>query len=395
MVSKFEPPTAQRGISERPRQHLVLAALTLLGSTPQECRAAVASLRTIVKAELAGHLAPLEIETGELGYDDPHEDYQLIVTLAISTSGYDRIGAAGDQRPIDLHPAPADVLNPLDPPTGPEIPGEGDLLLHIASDDAVIVEHVLRRVEHELAGQLAVAWAQTGVQRYTTRQKGSKEEQRALIGFLDGTANLSMSNPDDRGLVYVDHTRTDYPANPTSDQYAGASFPADLRQPPAGPEPAILDGGTYVAVEVLAINSGFFDQQPVTEQERIVGRTKLDGAPAGNTMPGSHTLKSNPHRPGTDDEQRRILRRGYSLVRPYGTGLGRGLVFVGFARSLTTQLEFIRRAWINNDNFPTIGAGKDALLFGGSVNPRLLVGGYYFVPPLSKPSDPTSWVIPG
>lgn len=116
----------------------------------------------------------------------------------------------------------------------------------------------------------------------------------------------------------------------------------------------------------------------------IVGRHKVDGSPLEPIQPSSHVAKSNPHRAGTDDEQRRLLRRGYGLVRPYGTALGRGLLFLGFARSLTTQPEFVRRAWINNHNFPTSGAGRDQLLFGG----------YYFVPPLTKPRDLTSWTLP-
>jgi deferrochelatase/peroxidase EfeB len=82
------------------------------------------------------------------------------------------------------------------------------------------------------------------------------------------------------------------------------------------------------------------------------------------------------------------------MIRPYGTGLGLGLLFIAFGRSLTTQVEFVRRAWINNKDFPTVGAGQDELLFGGAVNTRALVGAYYFAPPLAKASDATSWVIP-
>jgi Dyp-type peroxidase family len=394
MPSKFEPPTAQRGISERPRQHLILAALTFAGATPSDCRAAVEALRSIVDAELDDRLADPLVETGEIGYEDRHDDYQLLVTFALSTSGYDKLAVPSAQRPIDLHPVPADVLNPLNPASGPEIAGEGDVLLHITSDDAFIVEHVLRRVEHELVTQLTVTWVQTGVQRYTTRQAGSQRDQRALIGFLDGVANLHMGDAPDRGLVYVDHTRIDYPPNPTPDAYAGATFPPDLRQPPTGPEPAACDGGSYMAVEALLINHTWWDQQRVPAQESMVGRTKIDGQPAPNATPASHTLKSNPNRPGTDDNLRRSLRRGFPLIRPVGTGIGLGLLFIAFGRSLTTQVEFVRRAWINNPNFPTADAGQDALLFGGAINTRALVGGYYFVPPLAKPSDPTSWVIP-
>ncbi len=107
-------------------------------------------------------------------------------------------------------------------------------------------------------------------------------------------------------------------------------------------------------------------------------------------MPASHVLNANPGRP--EDLLRRILRRGYALLHPHNGGLGRGLVFIAFGRTLSTQVEFIRRAWINNDNFPHVGAGKD-LLLSVFVEPRLVCGGYYFVPPLQHSSQPWSWVL--
>lgn len=393
MPSDFEPKNAQPGISVRPRQHLILAALDFNGASPSDCHAAMEALRGVVRNELADELADPNTETGELGFESDYDDYELMITLALSTSGYNGLGATEEQRPVDLHPIPPDVVNAADPAAGAEVAGEGDALLHIASNDPYIVEHVLRRIEHELGAQFSVRWVQTGVQRFTDRQKGSREPQRALIGFLDGVANLHMDDAVDRALVYVDHTRTDYPPNPTSDQYTGATFPT-LGEVPTRPEPAALDGGSYMAVEVSVIDTAFFDAQPLAEQEHIVGRTKIAGDPANNADDASHTRKANPHRPGTNDEQRRFLRRGYPLIRTRGNALELGLIFVAFGRTLTTQVEFVRRAWINNPNFPRTGAGQDRLLFGGAVNPQLLVGGYYFVPPLAKHNDLSSWVIP-
>ena len=65
---------------------------------------------------------------------------------------------------------------------------------------------------------------------------------------------------------------------------------------------------------------------------------------------------------------------------------------IAFGRSLSTQVEFVQRAWINNADFPHVGAGKD-LLLSRFVQPRLVAGGFYFVPPLSRSSQPWSWVI--
>lgn len=393
--TKHLPVNAQPGVSEKPREHLLLAALAFSPGDPAACRAALESLRRLVAEELHGRPAAPDTETGELGYQSDHETYGLLVTLGLSTSGYDRLGAGSQERPVDLQPIPGDVTDPTGQGRGPELPGEGDVLLHIASDDVFVAEHVLRRVEHELGDRFGVVWAQTGVQRWNTRQaKDARKESRALNGFLDGTSNLTLSDPEHRALVFTNHRRDDYPPNPTADQYAGAQFPV-LRPPPALPEPAALDGGTYMAVEVLLTDTAAFDGHPVAEQEQAVGRHKVDGTPMVPADPRSHVQKANPDRPGTDDRMRRVLRRGYALLRPHGGRLARGLVFVAFGRSLSTQAEFVRRAWINNPNFPTQGAGQDALLFGDGADPRLLAGGYYFVPPLAKPSDRTSWVLPG
>ena len=398
--TKHEPVNAQPGISDPPREHLVLAAFAFTGVDPGSCLESMRALQAIVRAELAGKPAAPDVETGELGFAAKHDAYQLRVTLAVSTSGYDKLGAGPGERPIDIHPIPPDVLDATGQSRGAEISGEGDVMLHISSDDIFVAEHVLRRVEHELPERFTIVWAQTGVQRFNTRQaaengKSPRKESRALIGFLDGTANLTLSDPQQRALVFTDHTRTDYPANPVPDQYQGALMPTDLRTPPAGPEPAHLDGGTYLAVEVLLINTRAFDANTVAAQEQIVGRTKQTGDPVPGAPANAHVQKANPQRPGTDDEQRRVLRRGYALLRPRDSGLGRGLVFIAYGRSLTTQVEFIRRAWINNPNFPQTGTGQDALLFGGAVEPRLLVGGYYFVPPLRRPHDAASWAVPG
>lgn len=71
-------------------------------------------------------------------------------------------------------------------------------------------------------------------------------------------------------------------------------------------------------------------------------------------------------------------------------GLRRGLVFVAFARSISTQFEFITRAWINNPDFPGPGAGIDRLRAFESV----LWSGYFFVPPLTAPCEGWSWALP-
>jgi deferrochelatase/peroxidase EfeB len=113
--------------------------------------------------------------------------------------------------------------------------------------------------------------------------------------------------------------------------------------------------------------------------------------PNGQTTPfTAHIRKANP-RSSPDDAKRRIFRRGYPLVTASAGGLRRGLVFVCFGRTISTQFEFITRAWTVNPNFPVPGAGEDAFR---AFESAVLAGGYFFVPPLAHPSQPWSWVVP-
>jgi deferrochelatase/peroxidase EfeB len=103
----------------------------------------------------------------------------------------------------------------------------------------------------------------------------------------------------------------------------------------------------------------------------------------------THIRKANPR--GPDDEKRRVFRRGYPLVLATPTGgLARGLIFVCFARTITTQFEFMTRAWTTNPNFPRRDAGIDAF----RQFEHVLCGGYFFVPPLTSGSKPWSWHVP-
>lgn len=146
------------------------------------------------------------------------------------------------------------------------------------------------------------------------------------------------------------------------------------------------------------------------EQEKDVGRRKVTGNPlalrlgradrAGpqadfaaepdraRTPLATHIRKVNPRGPGA--ELRRIFRSGYPSILPSTSGLQLGLAFVCFARTITTQFEFITRAWTTNPNFPRPNAGVDLFRQFEVV----LGGGYYFVPPLEKASQPWSWIVP-
>lgn len=415
----------QSGILNRPPQHLLLVTCAFGSSDP---RATLDALRGLVERELRSDLdAPNppeakeqpSAETGELGFGDDYDRAFLTITLGISSSGFEKLGIAEAERPQDLRPIPWDKL--VDSPPSSE---SGDFVLQICADNLYICEHVVRRIEEEQGQELTVLSTLIGSQRYNSRAgRTSRREGRALIGFLDGTSNLDPRNSDDdRKLVFVDPDNISYPQNPppgelpTPSPYGGEGapkphFPEDLHPVPSS-EPVWTKDGSYMVVRASVFDTRSWDKLAQNEQERSVGRFKVSGAsldlhdedgdlekpPAfafdqTNTavLATAHIRKANP-RGGEEDAQRRIFRRGYPLIGPATGSLQRGLVFVSFGRTITTQFEFIVRAWMRNKDFPVPDAGIDPLF--EKVGETVLGGGYYFVPPLEEKTHPWTWKLP-
>jgi deferrochelatase/peroxidase EfeB len=411
----------QSGITNRPPEHAFVAVWRLETADAASTRAALELLRRIEQDELRSNLdeqtpaTPKETpspETGELGFRDGYDRAHLTITTGLGATAFDKLGIATGQRPQDLIPIPWGDLG--DAPAQSE---QGDLVLQVCSDDVYVCEHVIRRVEQEMAGQLTLVWTQIGSQRYTTRQgRTSRGEGRAVTGFIDGTSNLDPRHTDDgRRLTFVDPDAVpNYPQIPADQPpgYGGApgtAFPPNLRTPPTS-EPEWTRDGSYMVVRASTIDIAAWDSISLGEQEQNVGRFKFSGAsldladdparlddapafesdPSNRTVPiDSHVRKSNPRRP--EDIDRRIFRRGYPLIAPATTGFDRGLLFIAFARSLSTQFEFIFRAWMRNPNFPEHGAGEDRLF---RHEKQVITGGYYFVPPLTSQNQPWSWDLP-
>jgi deferrochelatase/peroxidase EfeB len=412
------------GILNRSPAHLLLAAYDFAGSrAAPDCAATLNKLREIVKRELRSDLDDLtsttpkdvpSAETGELGVVDGYDRAHLTITLGISKSGFDALGIAAADQPQDLIPMPWEQLG-----DSPLVTPNGDLVLQICSDSAFINEHVTRRIDEELGDGLTLAWAVNGDQRYTTRAgRTAREEGRALIGFLDGTDNLQPRHDTaDRRLVFVNpDDLSDYPAIPASGANgpygpAGPVFPTDLRPGPTN-EPAWTRDGTYMVARASVNDLHRWDDVPLAAQEQTIGRFKFSGAALDladvadqlHVEPNfaehqedlrvaltAHIRKANPRRL-PEDLLRRIYRRGYPLIVAHPTlGIGGGLVFVCFARTISTQFEFITRGWTNNPDFPAPGTGIDALRQFDSV---VLAGGYFFVPAIRHTNQPWSWILP-
>ena len=409
----------QAGILNRPPEHLVMASLRFIETDPAAVAAALESLREVVKDELTSDLDPLgdpaqpPAETGELGFAANHDRAHLTITIGFASTAYDKLAIPATDHPQDLVAIPWGLLTDT-----PEIPDSGDLSLQVCADNAFITEHVLRRVEHQLAQHFKVVWAHTGAQRYTSRPgRTARHEGRAWLGFLDGTSNLNPTNdPGDAELTFVDpdnvstYPQFSPPPPATYGQPQGPNFPGDLRVPPSS-EPEWIRNGSYQAVRVSTLDLASWDADSLDGQQHTIGRTKVDGisldvvgqdGATATTPPAfatnqsdtavpvtAHFRRANPRGPG--DDLRRIFRRGYPLYEGGNAGLVRGLVFISYGRTLSTQFEFIFRAWLTNPDFPFPGAGVDALKV---FEKQVLTGGYYFVPPLTHTKQPWSWAVP-
>ena len=418
----------QAGILTHPSGRLNLVQLAFVDRTAAGSHAAVEALRGVLQHELTSDLDPPNppeakdqpsAETGELGFADRYDRAGLTVTVGFSSSAFDALGIAASDRPADLIPIPWQQLG--DNPASAE---SGDICLQICSDDAYVNEHVVRRIEQELSGSLTIVAVYTGTSRYsasqTARNQPPRREARALIGFLDGTSNLHPAdNAEDAELVFVDPAQVgSYPQLPSPQPGGGGpypaqgpNFPTDLRPGPTA-EPAWTAHGSYMTVRASTFDTRAWDALRRTNRStpsafKVSGASldladdpaRLDDPPAFATDQASavvalnsHVRKANPRR-SDEDLLRRIFRRGFPLIQAGDGGLKRGLVFISFARTLSTQFEFIFRAWLRNPDFPSPGAGDDLLLFH-DLGEQVLGGGYYFVPPLRNARQGWSWTLP-
>ena len=185
--------------------------------------------------------------------------------------------------------------------------------------------HALRDILRRTPDLLALRWKIDGFLPPHTIKKLGKETVRNLLGFKDGTANLDAS---DEKLM--------------NEHRLGAAE-AD--------EPAWASGGTYQVVRVIRMFVERWDRTRSIEQQQIIGREKMSGAPLtyanerdtpdyaadpkGERIPlTAHIRLANPRTPGT--EASRILRRGYNYSRGLTNAgqLDMGLLFVCFQADL-------------------------------------------------------------
>ena len=259
------------------------------------------------------------VDSGILGEHPPADNLSIVVGVGASMFD-DRFGLA-DRKPKELVTMPFLANDRLDPKLS-----HGDVSIIFEAGHNDTVQFALRQLMRRTRSDLVLRWMVDGYARGIGAGRASNAATpRNLLGFKDGTANL---NVDDDTLM---------------DRHVWVG--------PDDGEPDWAVGGSYQAVRIIRMFVEFWDRTQLVEQEALIGRAKVSGAPLGLTGEfddpdypedpdgkriklDAHIRLANPRTPETDKNL--ILRRGFNYSRGFdGAGrLDQGLAFIAYQRSL-------------------------------------------------------------
>ncbi|WP_344444074.1 Dyp-type peroxidase, partial [Kitasatospora nipponensis] len=290
----------------------------------------------------------------------------LTVTFGFGATLFERADLAA-RRPPALVALPAFPEDAIDPSRS-----EGDLLVQIGADDALVVFHALRVLQRQALGTATVRWQMTGFARTPGATAGPRTG-RNLMGQVDGTNNPRPTDPDFAARILA-----------------------------TGPD--WLSGGSYLVLRRIRMLLDNWENLPTDRQERVIGRRKSDGAPLSGGVEGTAVDLTRQNPDGTlaipADAHIRVaapaanagaamLRRGFSYadgVRPDGAP-DAGLLFLAFQADPARGFVPVQRALARADGLSRFlrheasglyavppGVTAEAGARGGYVGQALLEG---------------------
>ena len=136
---------------------------------------------------------------------------------------------------------------------------DGDLMLHVAAEDPVVVSTAAGHLLSLVRDHARVRWSLPGFQRSTVAAEDPDATPRNLMGQIDGTVNPHPSE---------------------------AMFDVQVLATHSEPGREWMDGGTYVVIRrIRMLLDDWFTLEP-EEREEAVGRRLPDGAPLGGRYEG-------------------------------------------------------------------------------------------------------------
>ncbi|WP_167143949.1 iron uptake transporter deferrochelatase/peroxidase subunit [Canibacter zhoujuaniae] len=232
-----------------------------------------------------------------------------------------------------------------------EISG-GDLCVQACADDPQVAVHAIRNLARIAVGRAHLRWSQLGFGR-TSATTRAQATPRNLFGFKDGTTSIKAEDSEAlANNVFVQ---------------AGVGVPQ------------WFVGGTYLVARKIQMTIEIWDRQNLAEQERVIGRNKLEGAYlSGGSQAREHDAADFTARDATgeplidvdahvklahpeNNEGVQLLRRGYNYVDGSNDlgQLNAGLFFISFQND---PAKFIRvqnslKSDLLNEYIRHIGSG--------------------------------------
>ncbi|OIH94391.1 Dyp-type peroxidase [Curtobacterium sp. MCBA15_001] len=306
----------QGGIRTDPQRYCVFMTFDLSTSVTTDLQVLLArwsaSIAQLQAGKTVGSVEPAHgdgvgADTGEALDLGPAS---LTVTVGLGPGVFDERFGLASSRPASLAAIPALPSDRLqDGLTG------GDLSLQACADDPQVAYHAVRDLARIARGTATVRWTVLGFGRASAGP--SQTTPRNLMGFKDGTRNIT--------------TDADYDEFVWLDDDAGW-----------------MAGGTYQVVRKVQMNIEIWDADVVSDQQRVFGRTKIEGGPLSggseHATPDFHAAAASGGGTAIDPRSHvalaahenndgvKILRRGYNYtdgLNQYGQ-LDAGLFFAAY-----------------------------------------------------------------
>ena len=252
--------------------------------------------------------------------------------------------------PAGFGPLPAFTVDRLKP----EFSG-GDVLIHVAADDPIVLAHGTRGLVRDSMPFASVRWTQSGF-AHSPGMVPAGLTHRNLMGQVDGTANPVLGSEDFNELVWIED----------------------------GPE--WIRGGTQLVFRRIAMQLDTWDQLGAPAKEEVIGRKLSNGAPLTGTQESdipdlaarhpnglkvipdfAHIRRAAPAAVGE-----RIFRRPFSYeagISPEGS-LDVGLLWTAYQRNMENQYIPIQRRLDELDllNEWTLPIGSAEFAIAGGVS---------------------------
>lgn len=262
-----------------------------------------------------------------IGFRDPTKHLSAIVS--IGSDAWDRLFSG--PRPAELHPF-VELQGPRH--HAPATPG--DVLFHLRAESMDVCFELATKLVEAMSGAITIVDEVHGFKFF---------DNRDLMGFVDGTENPN-------GPVAVNATQI-------------------------GDEDPDFAGGCYVHVQKYTHDMSSWNSISVEEQERVIGRTKLDDIELDDAVKPANSHVALNVIEDADGNELKIIRHNM----PFGEiGKGEfGTYFIGYSRTPAVTERMLTNMFIGDPP----GNTDRILDFSTAVT-----GGLFFSPTIDFLDDP-------